>query len=133
MRSTRGMARRVSIVLCQKLLRKLPLRKLRRDVQSAEQSLVFLQHVERVARRHGHLLRSAASERFGVDEFLDQIDRGTIIPLQLLLPVPRFLGEQRLDLTRAELAQVHNGHGNFPGQGSNLNRAPFAYDTAAGV
>src|SRR5262245_15392264 len=57
------------------------------DVQPAEQRLVFLDDVEGVARDLAVLHGDTAGKGPGIDEFLDEIERAAVIPVQLLTPL----------------------------------------------
>src|SRR5208282_294 len=78
----------------QQRLRGLPLRALRRYEQPADQSLVVLEDVKSIAGRPAVLDRGKPAERARVDEFPDEIDRGTVVPVQLFPPVPGFFLEE---------------------------------------
>ena len=83
----------------------------RGDKESTDQPLVFFQHVERVSDRLAVLNDGRARERPGIHEFLDQVNRGAIIPEQLSPPLLRLFGQQRIELPGSQLSQVHYLHG----------------------
>ena len=67
--------------------------KLRRNEQSADESLVVFQHVKTVSGGIAIFDRNVAAERARIDEFANQFNRRAVIPVQLVAPVTSFLLE----------------------------------------
>src|SRR4029077_11661985 len=82
-----------------------------RDEQPANQSLVIFEHVECVSDGAAVFQDGGAGEGPRVDELLDQLRRGAVIPAQLFPPLLRLFGEQWLELPGGQLAQIDNLHG----------------------
>jgi hypothetical protein len=56
------------------------------------------------------LLCGIAAESARVDKFPDEVDRGTIVPVQILLPAADFLLEEGFECPGMYLAKVDNLH-----------------------
>src|SRR5689334_12210073 len=88
----------------QKFIGQRQLRKTRRDVEAAQQSLVLLDYVKGITRRLAAFQGRATRQRSGLHELLNQLQRRTIIPAQFLSPALGLFSQQGLDLARAQLA-----------------------------
>jgi len=84
------------------------LRELRGDVQAADQAFVIFQDVETVPGGAAVFHGGIAAQRARVDEFLDELDRGAIVPVKFVAPVADFFLEQWLERARLDLAKIED-------------------------
>ena len=86
------------------------MRVIRGDKQSTDQTFVILEHVEAVSGRTSVVESEETIERAGIDEFPNQIDRRTVVPVQFIAPVACFLLKQHVEGFRMDLPEVNNLH-----------------------
>src|ERR1700719_4293245 len=77
----------------------------RRNVESADQSLVILEHVKRVADRMPAFKCDATGKRVGVQESLDQVEGAAVITMEFVAPMAGFLKQQWLKPAGTSLAE----------------------------
>ncbi len=63
-----------------------------RNKKSADESLMLLQHIERIPHWLTVFDDGGASERPGIHKFFDQVNRSAVIPKKLLPPLLRLFG-----------------------------------------
>ena len=97
----------------EQFLRDAQLRPARGNEQAAQQRLVLFENIEGVSRclaaLHGH----SPGQGLGIHELLDEFQRAAIVPMQLFAPPLRLFLEERSDLPRIRLSQIHNRHDRF--------------------
>ena len=72
---------------------------------------MIFEHVEGVSDRAPVFQDGGAGEGARVDELLDQLRRGAVIPAQFFPPLLRLFGEQGFELPGRQLPQIDNLHG----------------------
>src|SRR5258708_13075460 len=97
------------------LLEELPadgmLREFGGDIQAADQAFLFLENVEGISRGGTVFESHAAGEGVGVKEAFDEFERAAVVPMQFVVPVPRFFFEERFNLADGGLSQIDDVHG----------------------
>jgi hypothetical protein len=86
------------------------LRKFGGDIETAYKAFLLFQDIKGVARGAAVFESDAACQSMGVHEAFNQFQGAAVVPMEFVMPVPRFLFKERLELADRCLAQVDNIH-----------------------
>ena len=82
-----------------------------RDVQTADETLLLLENVERITGSGAVFEGYTAAESMSFQETFDEIEGAAIVPVELIVPVAGLFLEEGLELANTGLAKVVNIHG----------------------
>jgi len=94
------------------------------DVEAADEALLLLEDVKRVADGGAFFEGHGTGESVSFKEALDEIESAAIIPMEVVAPVAGFFFEKRFQLADGCLAQVDNIHGKVASSATSAARIP---------